>query len=240
MSEDTLNAKIVNANNGFYYILLKGDEVTSQKRYISGAFGIWKKDDSYVMAPSYRLCGLREDIENAFEQIEAPSTNRVLYSAKMSTKTKARFDAELEEYEQHMEDSKQDRYLSDEQYDEILSGIGSFKFYKKEAEHRSTFKNPVGRYNELKEGEYLDVSNRREDGSGSLKKTDIPPSRSLGSTKIRIISNNVETYRAELEAIGLWTPSQINGAVSALKKNLESKTSNRKTKTKLTTGVKSV
>ncbi len=217
-SLEALNRRISEASNEHYYIVISKGEVTTRRVHISGAETMWKNHPDYVYVPKYRFAGSKVDITEALESIGAPSSHTYAVGAEEDDD----FKRELKLYNKYIKDTKIDNALSEVLFKEILSGIAHLRVHKKEADGtRHSYKKAAERYDSLEENEtYLDVSDRHGEGKGSTVTKKIPSGRVQGPKNIRIVSNNVDTYRDELEAVGGFDAKDIDKACSIFETNL--------------------
>lgn len=221
MSSSVISDKIKKASENHYYMVVEeeGKVTLDHHLVIGGALARWPKHPNFVYCPESRLAGSHDRVKWAMEQMKW--NDYTLYTAK-STKDIA-FLNEVASYESYTESQRKEKFLDPELYAKIASEMSHCRIHKATSESkRYTYKKPVERFTHLADNEVLDVSRRESDGKGShvVAKTKVPQGHLYGNKDIPIVSDNIASYKLELESIGAWSSHDIGQATATLTRNL--------------------
>jgi hypothetical protein len=227
-------AKKALKNDVYVYIQPADKEATNNTtfRKLTGAQREWRNGNTnYIVVndDNYRVCGDRSQIEKVFRLNGVDLS--VLNSSSVITSANADFVQEQKDEEQ--KESRQER-MSKYTPPQIVQFYLHHKSLKNNtdlvAEQKEEAASPTGRkksplrgkaktslsekYNELKDGEYLDISNMTDTGA-KTSVVSAPGPKSKKQVSDKFVTNKVDRYVKALELLGL-NMSDYAGNISAL------------------------
>jgi hypothetical protein len=231
-------AKKALKNDVYVYIQPADKEATNNTtfRKLTGAQREWRNgNNNYIVVndDNYRVCGDRSQIEKVFKLNGVDLS--VLNSSAVITSANADFVQEQKDEEQ--KESRQER-MSKYTPPQIVQ----FYLHHKSLKHNSDYvaeqkeepASPTGRkksplrgkaktslsekYNDLKDGEYLDISNMTDTGA-KTSVVSAPGPKSKKQVSDKFVTNKVDRYVKALELLGL-SKSDYAGNISALTDSL--------------------
>ncbi len=241
MSASTdINEILQAAADGHYYHEVDGEGKFKGRVVIGGAEQRWKTQPDYIYVPDYRICGRQEAVEAVAQKMKIKKLDFIGADDVKSDEYKD----ELAAYKAFKEDEKASKpTIDDEKFDAFVAGLSHFKIHKEEAKQtRYGAKEPALRYEHIPTGKVLDVSNRRENGTGSVlvDTASLSKNRIRGPLSIKIVSSNLDNYSDELHAIGKWSEEEIDAALEKWQSNKEAHDRSTKKSVVLGAGIKPV
>lgn len=241
MSASTdINAILQTAADGHYYHEVDSNGKFKGRAVIGGAEQRWKTQPDYVYVPDYRICGKLEAVEAVAQKMKIKKLDFIGVDDIKS----AEYLDELAAYREFKKKEKESKpVVDDEKFDAFVAGLSHFKINKEEAKPtRYGAKEPALRYEHLGAGKVLDVSNRRENGTGSVvvEAASMSKNRIRGPLSIKVVSSNLDTYADELHSIGKWSEDEIDAALEKWQSNKEAHDRSTKKAVVLGAGIKPV